>query len=190
MPVLPVLRTDTAGAAISAAERLIESGVSVIELTATTPDWPKAMHALVPDHPGVLVGLGTVRDPETAQWALDEGADFLVSPHLVPDVRAATTLPLIEGGWTPTEMAAATQGGIAKLFPAHVGGPAYLRTLRAVLPDAEIVPTGGIDPEQVEEWLAAGAFAVGLGSSLVSQLEKDPGGIEDWLARLVERGAQ
>ena len=99
----------------------------------------------------MLVGLGTVRDPETAQRAQDEGADFLVSPHLVPDVRAATTLPLIEGGWTPTEMAAATRGGIAKLFPAHVGGPAYLRTLRAVLPDAEIVPTGGIEPEQVED---------------------------------------
>jgi len=187
MPVLPVLRTGTAAAAVDAAESLIACGVSVIELTATTPNWAKALHALVPDHPGVLVGLGTVRDAETAQLAEDEGADFLVSPHLVPDVRAATSLPLIEGGWTPTDLATAARGGIAKLFPAHVGGPAYLRTLRAVLPEARIVPTGGIEPAQVDDWLEAGALAVGLGSALVRQLDEDSAAVADWLTALAER---
>ena len=187
VPVLPVLRTETAAAAVAAAERLIACGVGVVELTATTPDWAKALHSLVPDHPGVLVGLGTVRDPDTALQAQDEGADFLVSPHLVPDVRAATPLPLSEGGWTPTEVATASRGGIAKLFPAHVGGPAYLRTLRSVLPEAEIVPTGGIEPADVEEWLAAGALAVGLGSALIRQLDEDPVAVTDWLSGLAER---
>ena len=184
--MLPVLRTDTVSAAVAAAEQLVSCGVGVVELTATTPDWPDGVRALRRDHPDLLVGLGTVRAPATAGRALDEGVDFLVSPHLVPEVRASTPLPLIEGGWTPTELAAATDVGIAKLFPAHVGGPAYLRTLRAVLPDAEIVPTGGIEPGDVEDWLSAGALAVGLGSSLTRQLTEDPKAVTDWLAGLTD----
>jgi len=194
LPVLPVLRVADAASAVTDAERLIGLGVGVVELTATTPGWPEAVGTLRRDHPQVLVGLGTVRDPEAARRAVDAGAQFLVSPHLVPEVRAAlggdgSEVPLVEGGFTPTEVATAASGGLAKLFPAHVGGPAYLHTLLAVLPDAELVPTGGIGPDDVEAWLDAGAVAVGVGSALTERLARDPGAVTDWLETLRERSA-
>ncbi len=187
LPVLPVLRTSTSAEAIAAAEQLVESGVGVLELTSTTAGWEEATQVLLRDHPEVVVGLGTVRDADTARRAEDAGLAFLVSPHPVPGVREAVGVPLVEGGWSPAELAGASAHGIAKLFPAHVGGTAYLRTVRAVLPDAEIVPTGGIEPADVEEWLDAGALAVGLGSSLTAALSERPEETADWFAGLAAR---
>jgi 2-dehydro-3-deoxyphosphogluconate aldolase/(4S)-4-hydroxy-2-oxoglutarate aldolase len=104
-------------------------------------------------------------------------------------VRSAVdgTVPVIEGGWTPGEIGAAAETGVAKLFPAHVGGPAYLRTLLAVLPGAVVIPTGGIGLDDVHDWLDAGAAAVGVGTALVERLHADPGAVTDWLAALGER---
>ena len=80
-------------------------------------------------------------------------------------MREVARIPFIEGGFTPAEVAAAAGRGIAKLFPAHVGGPAYLRSLLAVMPGAKIMPTGGIPLAHVQSWLDAGALAVGIGSA-------------------------
>lgn len=183
-PVLPVLRLDGAGAAVAAAEALIPHGIDVVELTATTPDWADAVRALRRDHPGLTIGLGTVRDAETARAAAGAGADFLVSPHQVPGVRAATDLPLLEGGFTPTEVAGALDHGVAKLFPAHVGGPRYLAGLLAVFPGARVVPTGGIALDDVGDWLRAGAVAVGVGAALVDFLADQPERAAGWLAQV------
>lgn len=184
-----MLRTADAASAVAASERLVGVGLQVVELTATTPDWPEAARSLRRDHHDLVLGLGTVRDADTARRAADLGLDFLVSPHLVPDVRASTDLLLVEGAWSPTELSAASAHGLAKLFPAHVGGPAHLRSVRAVLPGAAIVPTGGIEPEDTESWLDAGALAVGLGTSLLARLDRDPAWVDDWLAALLERRA-
>jgi 2-dehydro-3-deoxyphosphogluconate aldolase / (4S)-4-hydroxy-2-oxoglutarate aldolase len=170
--LLPVIRTADAAEAIDVVGRLVAAGLTVIELTATTRDWSAAVERSRADHPDVCLGLGTVLDARTAKDAIASGAQFLVSPSLAPDVRRIaedSDMLFIEGGQTPTElMTALENGGIAKLFPAHVGGPAYLRSFLSVAPGAKIVPTGGIPLGQVAEWLDAGAYAVGVGRDLTA----------------------
>lgn len=166
--LLPVLRERTGAAAVDRASALADAGCRVIELTTTTPDWADALVRLV-GRDGAVVGLGTVRDAATARAAVDAGAAFLVSPWPAPAVRqvaAESGTPFIEGGFTPAEIADAAGRGPAKIFPAHVGGPRYVASLRAVLPDAALIPTGGISPDQADDYLAAGALAVGIGSGL------------------------
>lgn len=168
--LLPVLRTPDAAGAVRAAETVIEAGLGVVELTATTPGWPDALRDVRRRHPAAVLGAGTVTTAEDARRAMDAGADFLVSPYPAAEVRGfadETGTVFLEGGLTPAEVAAASARGIAKLFPAHVGGPAYLRSVLAVLPGARIVPTGGIALGAVGDYLAAGAYAVGVGSDLV-----------------------
>jgi 2-dehydro-3-deoxyphosphogluconate aldolase/(4S)-4-hydroxy-2-oxoglutarate aldolase len=169
--VLPVLRTATADEAVAQARAVLAAGLDVVELTATTPGWAQALRALRAEAPHATLGVGTVADAATAEEAAGLGAAFLVSPWPAPDAREAAGragVPLLEGGLTPGEIAAAAARGVAKLFPAHVGGPAYLRSVLAVLPGARIVPTGGIRLEEAPAWLEAGAFAVGVGSDLLS----------------------
>lgn len=184
--VLPVLRLDSGEAAVAAATALLGSGLSMVELTATTPGWPEALRqvgATAPASAGSVVGLGTVTDATIAEKALAAGAQFLVSPWSAPEVRAVAAdagVPFLEGAFTPGEVAAAAALGPVKLFPAAVGGPGLLRSVRDVLPDAVIVPTGGIALADVPTWLSAGAHAVGVGSDLLR-----PGAAEQ-LARLLE----
>jgi 2-dehydro-3-deoxyphosphogluconate aldolase/(4S)-4-hydroxy-2-oxoglutarate aldolase len=170
--LLPVIRTADSAEAIDVVSRLVAAGLTVVELTATIADWPRAVERVRADHPDVCVGLGTVIDARTAKDAIASGAQFLVSPSLVPDVREiahSDDMLYIEGGLTPTELRTALDsGGIAKLFPAHVGGPAYLRSFLSVAPGAKIVPTGGIPLGEVSEWFAAGAYAVGVGRDLTA----------------------
>jgi 2-dehydro-3-deoxyphosphogluconate aldolase/(4S)-4-hydroxy-2-oxoglutarate aldolase len=168
--LVPVVRAPSAEDALATAERLLANGLTVIELTATTPSWPKVLSRLRADHPNATLGVGTVVTAVDAATALDLGARFLVSPWPAGAVRetARGRAPFLEGGFTPAEVAAASSRGIAKLFPAHVGGVAYLKSLLAVLPKARIMPTGGIKFDEVGQWLAAGAFAVGMGSELAS----------------------
>ena len=162
--VVPVVREDSAGRAVEVARWTVEQGLDVVELTATIPDWRAALHELREHAPGVTLGVGTLRSRANA-----EGAEFLVTPHPAPDVRAvadAHGIPLIGGGFTPAEVLEAADRGVAKLFPAHVGGVAFLRSLLAVAPRARVIPTGGIALTDVPEWLDAGSFAVGVGSEL------------------------
>jgi 2-dehydro-3-deoxyphosphogluconate aldolase / (4S)-4-hydroxy-2-oxoglutarate aldolase len=163
--VVPVVREESADEARSVAAWLIEQGLEVVELTASTPGWERAVGSLE----DVIVGVGTLRTREDAQRAVAAGARFLVTPCPAPEVRAvadAANVPLLEGGFTPGEVLAAADRGIAKLFPAHVGGTALLRSILALSPGARIVPTGGIGLADVPAWLDAGAYAVGIGSEL------------------------
>jgi 2-dehydro-3-deoxyphosphogluconate aldolase/(4S)-4-hydroxy-2-oxoglutarate aldolase len=166
--VLPVLREPDLTAAVARAGALLGAGCRVIELTTTIPDWPKALSKCVGLAAGrALIGMGTVTTADQAEIAIDRGAAFLVSPYPSPAVRvAAADTPFVAGGFTPAEIAAAAEFGPAKVFPAHVGGPAFIRSLLAVLPGAQLIPTGGIAAGQVGDYLAAGALAVGVGSGL------------------------
>jgi len=169
--ILPVLRCASAAEATEQARRLFEAGLPVIEFTTTTPDWVDALSLAHKEFPGLTLGLGTVTTVEDLGRGLDAGADFLVSPFPVPHVAAAAAragVPLIQGGFSPGELAAVTTRGVAKLFPAHAGGVAYLRSVLAVLPHARLVPTGGIRLREVGHWLRAGAFAVGVGTDLTA----------------------
>ncbi|MBV1853098.1 bifunctional 4-hydroxy-2-oxoglutarate aldolase/2-dehydro-3-deoxy-phosphogluconate aldolase [Catellatospora tritici] len=168
--VVPVLRRADGAEAEAVARTLLDAGLPVVELTANTPDWAGVLGRLRASYPHAVLGVGTVCAPDVARAACDAGADFLVSPWPVPDVRAyadSRGVPLCEGGFTPGEIAAAARHGIAKLFPAHAVGPSYLKSVQAVLPaGSQVMPTGGIKLADVPAWLSAGAIAVGIGSDL------------------------
>jgi len=167
--VVPVIRTADPGAARDLVARLLDAGLDVLELTTTIPGWEEVARAVRDEHPQVGLGVGTIRSADDARRAIAVDAGFCVSPHLVPAARPvldAAGVPFVEGGLTPTEVLEAAGRGIAKLFPAHVGGLGFLKSVLSVAPDARIVPTGGIPLEEVPRWLDAGAIAVGVGSDL------------------------
>lgn len=177
---VPVVRAESAATAISVCERLIAAGMDVIELTATIPGWHDVLDHLVNVVPNALVGMGTITNAYDAEAACERGAAFLVSPYPAPEARriaiSLQTL-FIGGGFTPSEVAASADYGLCKLFPAHLGGLAYVKTLKAILPRSRIMPTGGIAVDDVGAWLTAGAFAVGVGSDLYGSADLD-GAIE------------
>jgi 2-dehydro-3-deoxyphosphogluconate aldolase / (4S)-4-hydroxy-2-oxoglutarate aldolase len=169
--LVPVIRVQQAATALELVERLIAAGIDVIEVTTTIEGWDEVIQTIKRTNSEVCVGAGTVTTPAFAERAVAVGAEFCVSPCLVPAVRTAlepTGIPLLEGGLTPTEVLAAARHGIAKLFPAHVGGVRYLRSLLAVAPEARIMPTGGIPLAHATQWLEAGAFAIGIGGDLTA----------------------
>ncbi|MBJ7598176.1 MAG: aldolase [Candidatus Nephthysia bennettiae] len=169
--IVPVVRVAEPETARSLVDRLLAAGLDVIELTITIAGWQEVASTIRAEHPEVCVGVGTVSTAELARQAIDTGAHFCVSPRLVPGARAeleGAGVPFLEGGLTPTEVLDAASRGIAKLFPAHVGGVRYLTSLLAVEPQARIMPTGGIPLGEVGAWLRAGAVAVGVGSDLTA----------------------
>lgn len=183
--LVPVIRIKDSGAALELIDRLLAADLDVIEVTTTISGWDTVIETIRARDPEICVGAGTVTTPAFAARALDVGAQFCVSPCLVPEVRSSLTgseVPLMEGGLTPTEVLGAIQYGVAKLFPAHVGGVSYLRSLLAVAPDARIMPTGGIPLANAAEWLGAGAFAVGIGSDLTA-----PGDIAARVAKVLDQ---
>lgn len=167
--LLPILRAADRATALHQIERCVEAGFPVVELTTTTPGWEQAVREVRAAWPDLVVGVGTVLEPEQAEAAAGAGAAFLVSPCPVPAVRQANTVPLIEGGFTPGELLDATSRGIAKYFPAYVGGPDLLRAVLPLRPTARILPTGRIELADVPSWLDAGALAVGIGARVLDE---------------------
>lgn len=174
--IIPVIRADSAGAAVAVVETLIDAGLTVAEITMTVPDAIEAIASVAKRFGGeVLVGAGTVTDAETVRRALDAGAEFIVSPCLVSEVIEAARradVAVLPGALTPTEVFEAfRQGGdMVKVFPAqNVGGAAYLRALRGPFPDIPLVPTGGVTLDNVGDMFKAGAVAVGVGSEMISK---------------------
>ncbi|HET9086249.1 MAG TPA: bifunctional 4-hydroxy-2-oxoglutarate aldolase/2-dehydro-3-deoxy-phosphogluconate aldolase, partial [Acidobacteriaceae bacterium] len=153
---------------------ILAGGVTVLEVTMTVPGAIQVMQQLA-DHHGekLLIGAGTVLDAETARSCLLAGAQFIVSPAL--DVRTIElcrrySAPVIPGALTPTEIVTAWQAGadVVKVFPCSaVGGAKYLKALQGPLPQIPLIPTGGVSLSTAAEFLAAGAFALGVGSDLV-----------------------
>jgi 2-dehydro-3-deoxyphosphogluconate aldolase / (4S)-4-hydroxy-2-oxoglutarate aldolase len=167
--IVPVVRAEDAAAAEELVGRIVAGGLDVVELTTTVPGWEELAARVRAAHPDICLGVGTITSAELATAAVAARAEFCVSPFPVPGARPvidAAGLPFLEGGFTPAEVIGAAGRGVAKLFPAHLGGVRYLRTLLSIAPDARIVPTGGIALESAAEWLAAGAFVVGVGGDL------------------------
>jgi 2-dehydro-3-deoxyphosphogluconate aldolase/(4S)-4-hydroxy-2-oxoglutarate aldolase len=169
--LVPVVRVSDETEARQIVGRLLDAGLDTVEITTTIPGWDRVVGTLRNESDDLLVGVGTVTTADQARAAAQAGTHFCVSPRLVPEARAVLAehgVPFIEGGLTPTEVADAASRGIAKLFPAHLGGVGYLKSLLAIAPDARIMPTGGIALTEVGAWLAAGAVAVGVGSDLTA----------------------
>ena len=169
--ILPVLRTRDPSRLRDRVHRLRDCGAKAVELTTSIPGWDERLVEFTETMPDLVWGMGTVTEPAVAERALGHGASFLVSPYPVPEVRRAVagsgTL-LIEGGHTPGEPASVAGSGVAKVFPAHVGGTRYLRSLSPVLPGCRLIPSGGTGPREGSDWTAAGAFAVAVGSALLA----------------------
>jgi 2-dehydro-3-deoxyphosphogluconate aldolase/(4S)-4-hydroxy-2-oxoglutarate aldolase len=152
---------------------LVDAGIRSLEITMTTPDALLAVRrAAARFGPEVTIGAGTVRTTADLDAAIDAGAAFLVSPHTDPVLAARARelgVAYLPGALTPTEIVVAMTAGATavKLFPARLGGPRYLRDIREPLPDIPIVPTGGVSAENVADWFAAGAVAVGVGGTLI-----------------------
>lgn len=172
--VLAVLRASTPELALEASEAIIRGGITGIEVTFSTPDAPGVIRELIARHgDAAYIGAGTVTTAAQADAAADAGAEFLVSPGTLPDLTRAmlaTGRVVMTGAMTPTEVMTALELGVdvAKIFPASLGGPSYLGALRGPFPDAPLMPTGGVSPDNLAAWFAAGAVAMGAGGDLAN----------------------
>jgi 2-dehydro-3-deoxyphosphogluconate aldolase/(4S)-4-hydroxy-2-oxoglutarate aldolase len=178
--VVPVVRTRTAAAAETAVRWLHEVGLRVFEITMTIPDAPALIRALATDR-SLLVGAGTVPDATTAERCLEAGARFIVAPWTDPALLApcrAAGAALMYGALTPNEVREAVAAGadVVKIFPASsMGGPAHIKALCSVFPGVAFCPTGGIEPDDVAAYLAAGARFIGMGGALVDERRIEAG---------------
>ena len=168
-----VVRLDDASRGEAVVEALRAGGVTAIEITLTTPGATALITQLrqAGGH-DLLVGAGSVLSPDAAQQAIDAGAQFIVSPVFDPHVLAtahASGVPALPGAYTPSEIFRAHDAGadLVKVFPADALGPAYLRAVLAPMPVLQLMPTGGVTPDNAGSWITAGAVAIGLGSALV-----------------------
>lgn len=172
--LVPVLRAESETQALALADAIAAGGVTVLEVTMTVPGAIRVMRRLAEERPDILIGAGTVLDPETARMCILEGAQFVVSPAL--NVRTIEMchrygVAVLPGALTPTEIVTAWEAGadVVKIFPASaLGGAKYLKSVKAPLPQVEMIPTGGVSQATAAEFLEAGAFALGVGADLVN----------------------
>jgi len=171
--VIPVIRAQSADEAASAIAAIQKGGVSVLEITMTVPGAIELIREVTRRATDALVGAGTVLDPENALACIDAGARFVVSPALNLATIAACReagIAVLPGALTPTEVLTAWNAGadFVKVFPANaLGGPSYLKSLKAPLPQVKLVPTGGVNLQTAKDFIRAGASALGVGADLV-----------------------
>lgn len=183
--VVGIVRAEGAEPAEQTALRVVDGGLDVVEISLTTPGALDAIARVTAARPEAVIGAGTVLDETSARLAALAGARFLVCPSLDPAVLACGHrygLAVLPGVGSPTEIVAALEAGAdaVKLFPARAFTPDVLRDLLQALPQAPIVPTGGIDAASAPEWITAGAVAVGMGGALTS--DADGGALRGALA--------
>jgi 2-dehydro-3-deoxyphosphogluconate aldolase / (4S)-4-hydroxy-2-oxoglutarate aldolase len=172
--IVPIVRTANAETAHAAVEALIEGGLKCVEITMTVENALRALESAA-DRYGdrVLLGAGTVLDAETARACMLAGAQFFVTPTSNPktvEMARRYSRPVFPGALTPTEILTAWEAGAdaIKVFPCNaLGGARYIKAVKAPFPQIELFPTGGVNLETLPEFLAAGSFAVGVGSELI-----------------------
>jgi 2-dehydro-3-deoxyphosphogluconate aldolase/(4S)-4-hydroxy-2-oxoglutarate aldolase len=171
--VVAVVRANDGSQLVEVCRALADGGIDVAEITFTVPDAIDVLKAVKRELGNrILLGAGTILDPETARAAILAGAEYLVSPTLNLEVIAMArrygklSMP---GAFTPTEILTAYEAGadIVKIFPAEIVGPAYFKAIRGPLPQVRMMPTGGVDTTTAEKFLDAGACCLGMGSMLI-----------------------
>jgi len=173
--VIAILRTESADRLPDAIHALVAGGIHAIEVTMTTPGALKVIRearAALGDK--IVMGVGSVLDSETARQAMLEGAQFVVTPVVRPGVIEICNrygIPIACGATTPTEAFTAHELGsdFVKIFPAENLGPAYIRSILAPLPMLQLIPTGGVTPQNMPDYFKAGAAAIGAGSTLLTK---------------------
>jgi 2-dehydro-3-deoxyphosphogluconate aldolase / (4S)-4-hydroxy-2-oxoglutarate aldolase len=174
--IVPIIRTENAESAIRAVEAIYAGGIPCAEITMTVGGAIRALECVAHRFGDkILIGAGTVLDPETARSCMLAGAEFFVTPALnvkTVEVAKRYSKAIFPGALTPTEIVMAWESGAdgIKVFPCSaVGGPSYIRALRGPFPHMEFVPTGGVNLNTITEFLKAGCCAVGVGSELVDR---------------------
>jgi 2-dehydro-3-deoxyphosphogluconate aldolase/(4S)-4-hydroxy-2-oxoglutarate aldolase len=173
--LVAIVRTNSSDQAARIAEACARGGAAAIEITFTVPGATAVIEALANQYASgeILIGAGTVLDPETARIAILAGAQYIVSPSVSPETARLCNryqIPYMPGASTMREIVAAMESGadIVKLFPGETLGPAFVKAVKGPLPQASLMPTGGVAVDNVAEWIKAGAVAVGVGGSLTA----------------------
>lgn len=170
--IVAVVRAENSEKAFDIVEKCIDGGIDAIELTFSVPFAHHVIEDLAKKYgDDIVLGAGTVLDSETARIALLSGAQYIVSPHFNPDVTKLCNryrTASMAGVLTITEAVTAMEAGVdvLKLFPGDLSGPRFIKDIKGPLPWVQIMPTGGVDADNVGEWIKAGAVAVGAGSCL------------------------
>lgn len=171
--IVPVVRANSADEAVEYCKGLIDGGIDTLEVTFTIPNAIEVFQRLQKELPeDTLIGAGTVLDPTTARLAIMNGAKFVVSPSFDKEVAKLCNrynIPYMPGCITPADMLTAYEYGvdIIKLFPGSLTGPSYVKAVHGPYPHFQIMPTGGVNLDNVQDWFKAGVVAVGAGSNLV-----------------------
>jgi 2-dehydro-3-deoxyphosphogluconate aldolase/(4S)-4-hydroxy-2-oxoglutarate aldolase len=192
--LVPIVRVPRPELTLPLTKALVAGGIRAVELTMSIPNALEAVRTIDRElGDKILLGVGTVIDDDTCRAAIDAGAKYVISPITRPSLVAvahALDRPVMLGAYTPTEAQAAHEAGsdFVKIFPADTLGPSYIQSLLAPLPHLKIVPTGGVNLDTMEAYLAAGSAALGTGSAL---LKKEIIAGENWeeLERLAKRFA-
>jgi 2-dehydro-3-deoxyphosphogluconate aldolase/(4S)-4-hydroxy-2-oxoglutarate aldolase len=173
--IIPAVRLHSESEALFAAEAMCGSGIPIVEVTMTVPGAFGIISELTRHGTGVIVGAGTVIDVETAARCLDAGALFLTSPGLdlaIVEFAQKRDVAVLPGALTPSEVMSAWKAGgdFIKVFPcAQVGGPEYIRALKAPFPQIPLIASGGVNQKNAAEYILAGAAALGIGQHLIHQ---------------------
>lgn len=187
--IIAIIRLESSDRLIKIAESLMDGGINIIEFTVPTPNSIEMINQACNHFDDqVIIGAGTVLDPETARVAILAGAQFIVTPTLNLEVIKLCHRygkPVIPGALTPTEILSAWEAGadVIKVFPVSLGGPEYIRAIKAPLPQVRIAAVGGVSSNNAAEYLRAGAVALGVGGKLV---DKDAIEREDWASLTLE----
>jgi 2-dehydro-3-deoxyphosphogluconate aldolase/(4S)-4-hydroxy-2-oxoglutarate aldolase len=190
--ILPAIRVPSAEDALFAAGEMLKCGISVVELTMTVPGAIGVIEELARTSPELIVGAGTVLDLETARACVDAGAAFLTSPGMDPKTVEFTVrhkVAAIPGALTPTEVIMALDAGadLIKIFPcSQVGGPSYIKALKAPFPHVPFIASGGVDQVTASDFIRAGAVALGIRGKLIppEAIEKRD---HNWIKELAGR---
>jgi 2-dehydro-3-deoxyphosphogluconate aldolase/(4S)-4-hydroxy-2-oxoglutarate aldolase len=174
--VVAVVRGTDAHDAYEISKACIRGGILNIEVTFTTPGAVEVIKRLADEATDAVIGAGTVLDPETARIAMLNGAEYIVSPHFSKEISEVCNLysiPYMPGCLTVTEMIEALKTGVdvVKVFPGGLAGTSYIENIKGPLPNINLMPSGGVNLENVAEWLEKGSFAAGIGSVLTKGIE-------------------
>lgn len=171
--IIPAIRVSSSEEARFAAAAVSSGGIPIVEITMTVPEACELIQDMVTNVPGIIVGGGTVLDPETARRCLDAGAHFLTSPGLdlnIVELTSKADVITMPGALTPSEVTMAWRAGVdfIKVFPcSQVGGASYIRALKAPFPNASLVAAGGVTQQTASDLIRAGATALGIGAELI-----------------------
>ena len=171
--IIPAVRVSSAEEAHFAADAITTGGIPIVEITMTVPQAVELIAHLVREHDKILVGAGTVIDPETAKRCIDAGAAFITAPGFDPEIvelAVKENLSVLPGALTPTEIVHAWRAGadLVKVFPcAQVGGERYIKAVKASLPRIPLIASGGVNQQNAGNFILAGATAIGVGTELI-----------------------